>query len=90
MALETQEQVNNTALNYCTHNFILVDLFCIHLHHTLTIIHYIKVYFVFVLLDCVCYNKDFVRIEVCYIEVLLHTFYGDFGRAEENHYIEFR
>ena len=43
----------------------------------------------FVLLDCVCYNKDFVSIEVCYIEVLLHTFYGDFGRAEENHYIEF-
>ena len=39
----------------------------------------------FVLLDCVCYNKDFVRIEVCYIEVLLHTFYSDFGWAEENH-----
>ena len=31
--------------------------------------------------DCVRYNKDFVIIEVCYIEVLFHTFYCNFGPA---------
>ena len=60
-------------------------IFC----RVMTFIRYIGVDFAFGVLDCVhC-------IEVCYIKVLFHTFYCNFGRAEEYcslcqglHYIE--
>ena len=46
-------------------NFILVGLFCIHRQlsfgHMLTFIHYIKLYFMFVFLDCVCCREDFIK-----------------------------
>ena len=45
-----------------------------------TFIRYIEVYFTFAFLDCVYYNEDFVKSR----PVLLHTFYCNFGRAEEN------
>ena len=46
-------------------NFILVGLFCIHRQlsfgHMLTFIHYIKLYFMSVFLDCVCCREDFIK-----------------------------
>ena len=44
---------------------------------------YIEVHFKFGLLDCARYNEDFVISRFRYIEVLFHTFYCNFGRADE-------
>ena len=46
----------------------------------LIIIRYIEIYFMIALLDCVRYNERGFR----KMEVLFHTLYRNFGRAEEN------
>ena len=63
----------------------LLVCFAFIVSHMMTIIRYIRVDFMFRLLDCFCYNKDFVvYIEVRFIEVdLFHTFCCNFSRAEE-------
>ena len=63
---------------------LLLVWFAFIFSHMMTIIRYIRVDFMFRLLDCFCYNKDFVvYIEVRFIEVLFHTFCCNFSRAEE-------
>ena len=37
------------------------------------------------LLDCVCYKEDFVISNVCYIKVIFHICYCNFGQDEEYH-----
>ena len=49
----------------------------------LAFIRYIEVHFTFGLLDCACYNEDFVISRFRYVEVLFRTFYCNFGRADE-------
>ena len=69
-------------------NFILVGLFCIHRQlsfgHMLTFIHYIKLYFMFVFLDCVCWREDFIKsrfiiLRFCSIHFIVILYW-----AEEN------
>ena len=40
-------------------------------HHMLAFICYIEVYFRFVLVDCVRYNKDFIKSRFCSIHVIV-------------------
>ena len=42
----------------------------------LTFICYIRVYFAFAFLDCVCHNEDYFKIiEVCYTKILFYIFF---------------
>ena len=50
-------------------------------YHMLTIIRYIEIYFMIALLASVLV-KGFRK-----MEVLFHTFYRNFGRAEENRWL---
>ena len=38
-------------------------------YHMLTFIRYIEVYFIFVLVDCVRYNEDFIKSRLCSIKL---------------------
>ena len=40
-------------------------------YHMLTFIRYIEVYFRFALVDCVRYNKDFIKSRFCSIHVIV-------------------
>ena len=61
----------------------LIELIRDNFSHVIVVVHHIGV--VFGLLLCVCCIGDFVIPGFLnhYIRVLLHTFYCNFGRAEE-------
>ena len=66
-------------LTYGLKDLLTVDLFSVYLLSRVDIvIRYIELYFTFELPGYVCYIEEF-----CYIEVLFHTFYCNFGRNLE-------
>ena len=51
----------------------------------LTFIRYIAVNFTLALLDCVCYNTEFVKLRMTLNGVSAPYIFLYFGQAEENH-----